>query len=288
MIRGVTAVLFAAMLTTVAAPAAVATDAHHESWHVVDKTTVPAAVGGEGVATVRLPGQPAKLYYTAGNTIPANLKAEGWGHIGDSDSLHGYVFDPYQQTTATITQKMMLVTTPTGQQYEYTHPLGPDEVVANSNAYTAVTPDGQWLVSSELAQVDRLLVWPAPVLNKSLPAGGGTLPLAAKVLLDKPVRNLQGCDFVSSTRLICASDDSNNDLYPTSKPLLQIDLQHLRRAGQTSQPPGPLGQLPLASTCVGAYTAEGVDYDAVTGELRVEVLPPSPCNTDIAVYTYRR
>jgi hypothetical protein len=288
MIRGVAAVLFAAMLTTVAAPAALANDAHHESWHVVDKTTVPAAVGGEGVATVRLPGQPAKLYYTAGNTIPANLKAEGWGHIGDSDSLHGYVFDPYQQTTATITQKMMLVTTPTGQQYEYAHTLGPDEVVANSNAYTAVTPDGQWLVSSELAQIDRLLVWPAPILNNSLPAGGGTLPLAAKVLLDKPVRNLQGCDFVSSTRLICASDDSNNDLYPTSKPLLQIDLQHPLRGKDVKAHVTSLGQLPLASTCVGAYTAEGVDYDAVTGELRVEVLPPSPCNTDIAVYTYRR
>jgi hypothetical protein len=39
----------------------------------VDKTTVSAAVGGEGVATVRLPGQPAQLRYTAGNTIPANL-----------------------------------------------------------------------------------------------------------------------------------------------------------------------------------------------------------------------
>jgi hypothetical protein len=288
MIRGVTAVLFAAMLTTVAAPAALATEAHHEGWHVVDKTTVPAAVGGEGVATVRLPGQPMKLYYTAGNTIPANLKAEGWGHIGDSDSLNGYVFDPYQQTTATITQKMMLVTTPTGQQYEYTHTLGPDEVVPNSNAYTAVTPDGQWLVSSELAQIDRLLVWPAPVLNKSLPAGGGTLPLAAKVLLDKPVRNLQGCDFVTATRLICASDDSNNDLYPTSKPLLQIDLQHPLRGKDVKAHVTSLGQLPLASTCVGAYTAEGVDYDAATGDLRVEVLPPSPCNTDIAVYTYRR
>ena len=45
MIRGVTAVLFAAMLTTVAAPAALANDAHHEGWHVVDKTTVPATVG---------------------------------------------------------------------------------------------------------------------------------------------------------------------------------------------------------------------------------------------------
>jgi hypothetical protein len=293
MIRGIAAVLFAAMLTTLAAPAAPASvasaaGAYHDGWRVVDKTTVPAAVGGEGVATVRLPGQPVKVYYTAGNTIPANLKAEGWGHIGDPDSLHGYVFDPYQQTTATITQKMMLVTTPTGQQYEYAHTLGPDEIVPNSNAYTAVTPDGQWLVSSELAQIDRLLVWPAPVLNKSVPAGGGTLPLAAKVLLDKPVRNLQGCDFVTTTRLVCASDDSNNDLYPTSKPLLQIDLQHPLRGKDVKAHVTSLGQLPLASTCVGAYTAEGVDYDAATGDLRVEVLPPSPCNTDIAVYTYRR
>jgi hypothetical protein len=288
MMRGVSAVLFAALLTTVAAPAAVANDNHHDAWHVVDKTTVSTAVGGEGVATVRLPGQPAQLHYTAGNTIPANLKAEGWGHIGDPDSLHGYIFDPYQQTTATITQKMMLVTTPSGQQYEYTHTLAGDEIAANSNAYTAVTPDGQWLVSSELAQVDRLLVFPAPILNKALPAGGGTLPLAAKVLLDKPVRNLQGCDFITSTRLICASDDSNNDIYPTSKPLLQIDLQQPLRGRDVRAHVTSLGQLPLSSTCVGAYTAEGVDYDTVTGELRVEVVAPSPCNTDVTVYTYRR
>jgi len=86
MIRGITAVLFAALITAVVAPAAVAGDNHHDAWRVVDKTTVSAAVGGEGVATVRLPGQPAQLRYTAGNTIPANLKAEGWGHIGDPDS----------------------------------------------------------------------------------------------------------------------------------------------------------------------------------------------------------
>ena len=288
MIRGMTAVLFAALTTAVAAPAALADDTHHDAWRVVDKTTVSAAVGGDGVATVRLPGRPAQLHYTAGNTIPANLKAEGWGHIGDPDSLHGYVFDPYQQTTATITRKMMLVTTPTGQQYEYTHTLSGDEIVPNANAYTAVTPDGQWLVSSELAQVDRLLVFPAPILNKALPAGGGTLPLVARVLLDKPVRNLQGCDFVTPTRLICASDDSNNDIYPTSKPLLQSDLQHPLRGQDVQAHVTSLGQLPLSSTCVGAYTAEGVDYDAVTGDLRVEVLPPSPCNTDITVYRYRR
>jgi hypothetical protein len=288
MIRGITAVLFAALITAVVAPAAVAGDNHHDAWRVVDKTTVSAAVGGEGVATVRLPGQPAQLRYTAGNTIPANLKAEGWGHIGDPDSLHGYIFDPYQQTTATITQKMMLVTTPDGQSYEYTHTLAGDEIVPNANAYTAVTPDGQWLVSSELAQVDRLLVFPAPILNKAVPAGGGNLPLAAKVLLDKPVRNLQGCDFVTSTRLICASDDSNNDIYPTSKPMLQIDLQQPLRGHDVRAHVTSLGQLPLSSTCVGAYTAEGVDYDVATGDLRVEVVPPSPCNTDVTVYRFRR
>ncbi|WP_163572528.1 hypothetical protein [Fodinicola feengrottensis] len=187
-----------------------------------------------------------------------------------------------------MTKKMMLVTTPGGQRYEYVHQLGDGETTANANAYTTVSPDGQWLVSSELAPVTRLLVFPAPLLNPVLPRTGGNLPLAGRVLLEQLVRNPQGCDFVSATRLICASDDSNNDLYPTSKPLLQIDLAHRLDGKDVTAHVTWLAQLPLRSSCVGAYTVEGVDYDTVTGNLRVEVNAPSPCNADTTIYTLRR
>jgi hypothetical protein len=281
-------VLVVAVAATLAALCTTQADAAQLSgWRVVGQTTEPDSIAGEGVATVRVPGQPEQIHYTNGATIPAPLLAEGWGHIGDPDSLHGYVFDPYQQVVAAPTEKMMLVTTPAGQQYEYVHQMADDEQAVNANAYAAVSPDGQWLVSGELAPVTRLLVFPTPLLNPSTPRTGGNLPLASRILLDHLVRNLQGCDFVSATRLICASDDSANDIYPTSKPLLQIDLKHQLNGHDVTAHVTSLGQIPLSSTCVGAYTVEGDDYDAVTGDLRVEVVPPSPCNTDVTVYTLR-
>jgi hypothetical protein len=88
--------------------------------------------------------------------------------------------------------------------------------------------------------------------------------------------------------MICASDDSNNDLYPTSKPLLQLDLQRPLHGKDVRAHVSWLAQLPLRSACVGAYTVEGVDYDTVTGNLRVEVNSPSPCNADTVVYTLHR
>ncbi|HEX4724721.1 MAG TPA: hypothetical protein VH333_19535, partial [Pseudonocardiaceae bacterium] len=141
-----------------AAPTAGATQIR--GWTVVDQTSVSDAVAGEGVATVRVPGQPPRIDYTDGATIPAPIVAEGWGHIGDPDSLHGYVFDAFQQVVPTPTQKMFMVTTPDGQQFEYTHVMADDEQAVNAAAYAAVSPDGQWLVSSELAPVTRLLVFP--------------------------------------------------------------------------------------------------------------------------------
>jgi hypothetical protein len=130
-------------------------------------------------------------------------------------------------------------------------------------------------------------VFPTPLLNPSTPRTGGTIAVASRILLNHLVRNLQGCDFVTATRLICASDDSNNDIYPTSKPLLQIDLKHALNGEDVTAKVTSLGQVPLASTCVGAYTVEGVDYDTEAGDLRVEVVPPSPCNVNVTVYTLR-
>jgi hypothetical protein len=280
------AVTVLAVPSTPAAPS-MSGDHGRDGWHVVSQTTVSDAVAGEGVATVRAPGQPMRVYYTDGATIPAAILAQGWGHVGDPDSWHGYIVDPYQQVVTTPTEKMFMVTTPDGRQYEYTHQITGDEQPVNANAYAAVTPDGRWVVSSELAPVTRLLVFPAPLLNPSTPRTGGDLPVASRILLDHMVRNPQGCDFVTATRLICASDDSNNDIYPTSKPLVQIDLAHPLHGKDVTAHVRSLGQVPLSSTCVGAYTVEGVDYDTVTGDLRVEVVPPSPCNTNVTVYVLR-
>ncbi|HJP79616.1 MAG TPA: hypothetical protein VJ914_35420 [Pseudonocardiaceae bacterium] len=291
---GAIALAMAASLTGLAAPAALAAPSTPEfqlnGWHVIGQTSVPDNIAGEGVTTVRAPGKPMWIDYADGATIPASIVNQGWGHIGDPDSWHGYIFDPYQQPAGTtpVTKKMFMVTTPSGAQYEYTHQLSDDEIGPNAAAFDTVTPDGQWMVSAELAPVTRLLVFPTPLLNKQTAPGGGDINVASRILLNHMVRNLQGCDFVSSTRLICASDDSSNDIYPTSKPLLQIDLKHPLGGKDVTAKVTSLGQIPLASTCTGAYTVEGVDYDAVTGDLRVEVDAPSPCNTDITIYTLHR
>jgi hypothetical protein len=291
---GALAIAAAAALTGFAAPSALAAPSipafQINGWHVIGQTSEPDAIAGEGVATVRAPGKPMWIDYTDGATIPASIINQGWGHIGDPDSWRGYIVDPYQQPASVtpVTKKMFMVTTPSGAQYEYVHQLSDDEIGPNAAAFDTVTPDGQWMVSAELAPVTRLLVFPTPLINKQTAPTGGDINVASRILLNHMVRNLQGCDFVNATRLICASDDSNNDIYPTSKPLLQIDLKHPLNGKDVTAKVTSLGQIPLASACTGTYTVEGVDYDTVTGDLRVEVDAPSPCNTDITIYTLHR
>lgn len=53
-----------------------------------------------------------------------------------------------------------------------------------------------------------------------------------------------------------------------------------------------LGELPLDSSCAATsdnpFEVEGDDYDARTGELRVAIIPPSPCSSDTTIYTFLR
>jgi len=256
-------------------------------WHRVEAGTVSAAIGNEGIGTVRTAAG-SEVYYRGGGGIPQALKDEGWGHVGDTDSVRGYVFDAYQWTkTAPATTKMFLATTPAWVSYEYVVPLGADEAPVNSNAYVTVSPDGQWMVAGPLGQVTELFVYPTPILNRATPPTGGALAPAARIKLDRPVRNLQGCNFVSAGQLLCGSSDPNNDLFPTNFQLLRIDLPHALRGKDVTARVRSLGQVPLVSTCAGAFVTEGVDYDPHSGLLRIEVNPPSPCSVDTAVYAFR-
>ncbi|WP_086851735.1 hypothetical protein [Amycolatopsis kentuckyensis] len=281
-----TASLLAFTTATLLAATGVAT-AHEPRWQQVGHTTAETRIGGEGLATLRLPGHAPEVVYRNGATIPQPLKDEGWGHVGDPDSLRGYVFDVYQDTRTPVpATKMYLVTKPDGTTTEFVHPLQPDEPSANANAQVAATPDGQWLVSGPLGEIDRLFVSPTPFLNPRGPRQPGDLPVAARIHLDHHVRSAQGCDFVTSTRLVCATSDPYNDLYPTNLQLLQIDLARPLTGRDVTARVHEIGQVPLVSTCTGTFTPEGVDYDG--GVLRVEVVPPSPCNTVTDVYSFER
>jgi hypothetical protein len=149
-----------------------------------------------------------------------------------------------------------------------------------NNSFAAVSPDTRWLVSGEWGTVNRLQVFPAPLTNPGTPATGGTLAQAGQITLDHAVNDVQGCDFVSVTRLVCSSDDSAKDV-------LQVDLPHPLDGTPVTGEVSTLFQLPRDSICSGTFETEGVDYDPGAKALRVEIVSPSVCAVTTTVYAYR-
>lgn len=237
--------------------------------------------GGQGLAS-RADGS---LLYRGLASIPLDLRVKGWNHVGDPDIARGYVFDAYQGPD-TATSKMFAVTTPAGKRYEYVHQLNPGEKLNNS--FATVSPDGQWLVSGEWGEQTRLQVFSAPLLNPATPPAGGDLKESWQITLDKKVRDIQGCDFVTDTRLLCASNDATGTLFPEIRPLLQVDLPHPLDGQPVTGSVKSVFALPQRSVCTGTFEAEGVDYDVNSGTLRAEMIPPGVCAVATAVSSYKQ
>ena len=53
---------------------------------------------------------------------------------------------------------------------------------------------------------------------------GGILSLSGYINLNPPVNDIQGCDFVTATELVCASDDGSDSLFTNPFPLLEVTL----------------------------------------------------------------
>jgi hypothetical protein len=240
---------------------------------------------GEGVATVDPAGSAAYELYRGSASIPLALDVAGWTHVGDPDSVNGYIFDNYQNSSSSATSKLYTVTTPSGTVYKYAHPLVSGELYNNS--WVAVSPDTQWMLSGEWGTMSHFQIYPTPLLNSQTSATGGALNLAGYIQLDHQVNNIQGCDFVTSTELICASDDSSETLFSNAKPLLEIQLASAVGGANVTGHVIDLGSIPQAnSICSGTFEAEGVDYDVATGVLRVEIIQPSICEIETTVYEY--
>lgn len=248
-------------------------------WRESGTSHVNSLTGSQGLAS-RADGS---LLHRGLGSIPLSLRLKGWSHIGDPDIARGHTFDAYQGGDK-ATSKMFAVTTPSGQRYLYEHPLDAGEKLNNS--FAAVSPDGQWLVSGEWEDQSRLQVFPAPLLNPSTPRTGGTLPQAGQITLDKPVRNVQGCDFVAATRLVCATNDASKELFPEDRPVLQVDLERPLDGRPTTGHVTSLFASPQRSVCSGSFETEGVDYDDARRTLRVAVVPPVPCLVTTTVYAY--
>jgi hypothetical protein len=163
-----------------------------------------------------------------------------------------------------------------------------------NNSFVAVSLDGQWLVSGEWFDLDRLLVFPAPTINPAAPPPDQDLKLHSIIKLARPVRNLQGAVFFDATTLLCSSDDNNPAGKPQlwggmARPLLKIELA--APLPDTSHPARVecLGAIPSPAPGIGEPEVEGIDFDHRTGDLRVVVVPAAPVNLlEAAVLRFRQ
>ncbi|MDH6456355.1 MULTISPECIES: hypothetical protein [unclassified Streptomyces] len=264
-----------------AAPPASAAD----TWTEVGSDRADPLTESQGLASVEVPAGSANRYTGIG-TIPIGVSSRGWNHVGDPDaSYDGHYVEPYQADSGTA--KMYRVQAPNGTWSEYVHTLAPGEALNNS--WVAISPDGQWMLSGEYGTMSRFLVFPTPGVNAST-SPSANLPLAATVTLDHAVRDVQGCDFLSATRLLCSSDDPAGTLFGYTKPLLQVDLSAAPTgSANVTGHVTALRQLPLRSSCSGTFEAEGIDYDRRSGTLRVIVVSPGFCVlTDSKTYRFTR
>lgn len=239
-------------------------------WRTVGSDVARALDESQGLAVVERPSGTV-VRYTGIGTIPSSVSSRGWNHVGDPGAGHGYYVEPYQRDDRGA--KLFRVEAPDGTWTEYQHALESWE--ANNNSFAAVSPDGQWMVAGEWGTMSRLLVHPMPGIAFTNPAAN--LPYASAIRLDRPVRDVQGCDFVTATRLLCSSDDPEGSLFGVTKPLLQVDLATPVGSSDVVGRVTSLGQLPLQSGCSGSFEVEGIDYDERDGTLRVVVMSPSIC-----------
>ena len=253
-------------------------------WVLKDRFLVLAQLADQGLATLTRRGNPTVIVFRGELSVTDALRRAGWVHVGDPDSWHGYLFDAYQAAPG-ARAKMFQVTSPDGTLRRFVHPLAPGE--AYNNSFAAVSPDGQWLVSGEWGEMDRLLVFATPLVNPAAAGLAADLPMTSTITLDHRVRDVQGCVFVSALQLLCSTSDPGRDLWPTPDQLLSVTLPHRLDGRPLDAHVSSLGQLPLLSDCRGAYEVEGIDFDPGTSTLRVEVRPPGQCGLSVAVYDYQ-
>jgi hypothetical protein len=253
------------------------------SWHIRNGAD-------QGVTTVVRPGGGSSLLYRGDSSVPADLRAAGWNHIGAPGWSSGYTFDCFQGHSDA---KLFTATDQSGHRSDFLHPLDatlqPAELTNNS--YVAVAPGGQWMISGEWFTMQRLLVFPTPMINLSATTPGAGLPLAAMVKLDRPIRNVQGAVLIDDRTIVCSTDDLTPAQcgWPVPQQLMQIELDAPLDGSDRQGRVTCLGQLPGGPPGLGQAEVEGCGYDAQTGDLRVVVVPRTPIGQLLVViYRYRR
>ncbi|GEE03046.1 hypothetical protein nbrc107696_34920 [Gordonia spumicola] len=241
----------------------------HADWSRPSVSDHFTPIYNEGLATDRH----GFLHPRGWLSIRPELAAQGWTHIGDQDIHGGYTYDVYEDLDAG--RKLFTITSPTGRFTRYDHVLEPGERANNS--FVTVDPTGEHLVNGEWFVMKRLLVFDNP---KGEPSGS-TIPIAGEIRLDKPLENVQSCDFVTAERLACAVDEPVNRVVSVT---LSAPVGSAKVVDATVTPEF---DLPKRSVCTGTYESEGIDYDTRRRVLSVAMINPSPCFVGTKVFRYR-
>lgn len=250
----------------VATPIASAEPSRWQAVNISDQSTLAY---NQGLAST----PPGTLHGRGYISIRPELALDGWTHIGDQDIYRGQTYDAYENLDAG--SKLYAITDANGFLRRYVHRLTPGELANNS--FVTVDPSGKFLVSGEWKVQKRLLVFPNPRAQRS----GSDLPLVGQINFDKPLENVQSCDFMTSTRLVCAADKPKQAVYSInlSEPLTPTSTTV---SGTVSHE----FDVPRRSACGGSYEVEGIDYNVARRLLSVAVIDPSPCILNTKVFRY--
>jgi hypothetical protein len=260
-------------------------------WTLVGVQWKSKRMANQGLCSVRtVPGGPARLVFRGSQSVAPDLRANGWGHIGDPASWGGAIFDAYQWKDGAATAKLFRVTKDS-QALDFSHPLvhiSPTNEMFN-NSFAAVSPDGQWLVSGEWGEVTRFLVFPTPSVNPDARDPHQPLRLAGLCRLAHPVRNVQGAVFVDDTTLLCSTNDDEAGLWPATRQLLEVRLCHPLPDLSSPASVQYVGKLPYPTFGIHEPEVEGIDFDQDTGSLRVVIVPKPPLGLlFVGVYRFLR
>jgi len=238
-------------------------------------------VADQGVTSIVEPAGHVRVVTRGSGTVPADLRRQGWVHVGDPDSHAGYLLDAYQGRP-NADAKLFVLTAPDGSRSGYVHHLLRGEMFNNS--FIAIAPGGQWFVAGEWGTIRRLLVFAMPGFNLAAPRPGRNLVLAAMITLTRPMRRVQGCSFASPTSLVCSTDDRRADLYGVAQQILTVQLARPLDGRAVTGAPSLLGAVPHLSACPGLGETEGIDIHG--RHLRLAQVEPTPCRSSTLLYSY--
>lgn len=261
-----------------AAPGHADIDAAHDAgpWRLRGWVTAAEDRTDQGLATLTTASGRDRVVTRGDDSIPPTLRAAGWRHIGDPDAAAGWLLDAYQGAPS-ATAKLFVLTAPDGTRYLLRHPLLPGEQYNNS--FTAIAPGRRWFVSGEWGTMRRLLTFALPTPT---PGGATTLLGAGAVVLDRPVRDVQGCAFQSPTTLVCSTNDPGRDLFPVPRQLLDIRLAHPIDGRSVTASVSLLGAVPTIDACRRPPEVEGIDVHA----RRMLVAVVSGCRSTTTTFRY--